>query len=103
MSARPAQPNGNNASPDPTSHALDAYDDLDGENLWIDSEDNDDMDFDPETDETDDNNIFALSESVEENSEGSYAAPDIINHAFVPANPKLRSRRHRSFDKRGRD
>ena len=45
-------------SPDPGSHARTIYDDPSGEADWFDEEDDDDMDFEPAAEESEDNEFF---------------------------------------------
>ena len=50
-------------SPDPASHSRNAYDDAAPE--WADEGDDDDMDFQPTTESSDDNEFFDPEEDVE--------------------------------------
>lgn len=47
-------------SPDPSSHAINIYDIADTESEWVD--DDDDMDFEPTTDDSEDNEFFDSNE-----------------------------------------
>lgn len=47
-------------SPDPASHAVNIYD---AEGEWLDEEDDDDMDFEPAEDGSEDNEFFDSSEA----------------------------------------
>ncbi|KAL9130718.1 MAG: hypothetical protein Q9217_001155 [Psora testacea] len=59
--------NARNESSDPASHAMNIYDDPATEGEWLDEEedDDDDMDFEPATDESEDNEFFDPSEEAE--------------------------------------
>jgi len=56
-------------SPDPASHAANVYDSI-GTGGDLDDEDDDDMDFEPATDESDDIEYFDPSEDVEADFHG---------------------------------
>ena len=49
-------------SPDPSSHASNIYDTGGAEGEWVDEEDDDDMDFEPTTDDSEDVEFFDLQE-----------------------------------------
>lgn len=52
-------------SPDPSSHALNIYDPETIEDEWVDEEEDDDMDFEPPADESDDSE-HSMPEETEE-------------------------------------
>ncbi|KAL8708258.1 MAG: hypothetical protein Q9220_006835 [cf. Caloplaca sp. 1 TL-2023] len=54
-----------NDSPDPSSHATNIYDTEDAEGEWVDEADDDDMDFEPTTDDSEDVEFFDPAEDVE--------------------------------------
>lgn len=54
------------ASPDPSSHAVNVYDAIPSESDWVDEVDDDDIDFEPPTDESEDIEFFDLAEEEEE-------------------------------------
>ena len=60
-------PAGRSESPDPASHATNIYD-TEGE--WLDEEADDDMDFEPTTDESEDIEFFDPSDVVEADFHG---------------------------------
>ena len=57
-------------SPDPASHTRNLHDDPSGEGEWLDEEDDDDMDIELATDESEDNEFFDPSEEVESDFHG---------------------------------
>lgn len=57
------------ASPDPASHASNVYDASTTDSAWIDELDDDDMDFEPETEESEDIEFFDLADGEEEDAE----------------------------------
>lgn len=57
-------------SPDPGSHAANIYDGSGTEGEWQDETDNDDMDFEPTTDESEDLEFFDLTEDPEADFHG---------------------------------
>ena len=59
-----SEPNGSE-SPDPASHATNIYDATSTEGEWEDETDDDDMDFEPTTDESEDAEFFDPTEDVE--------------------------------------
>ena len=59
-----------NESPDPASHAANIYDASGNEGEWLDEEDDDDMDFEPTTDESEDNEFFEPAEDAEADFHG---------------------------------
>ena len=63
VSGNSSTPAAHPESPDPESHARNAYDD--GAAEWIDDGDDDDMDFQPTTESSDDNEFFDPEEDVE--------------------------------------
>ena len=52
-------------SPDPASHAATIYDASGNEGEWLDETDDDDMDFEPATDEDEDAEFFDPAEDTE--------------------------------------
>lgn len=56
-----------NESPDPSSHALNSYDAA--EEDWVDEEDDDGMDYEPTTDDSEDLEFFETTEEDEEDGE----------------------------------
>ncbi|KAL8953986.1 MAG: hypothetical protein Q9222_000196 [Ikaeria aurantiellina] len=54
-----------NGSPDPSSHATNIYDTEDAEGEWLDEVDDDDMDFEPTTDDSEDLEFFDPAEDAE--------------------------------------
>ena len=59
-------------SPDPSSHAVNMYDIAEAENEWVDEDD--DMDYEPTTDESEDNDFFdPAEEDVEAEFHGKYS------------------------------
>lgn len=56
-----------NESPDPSSHALNSYDAA--EEDWVDEEDDDGMDYEPTTDDSEDLEFFETTEDDEEDGE----------------------------------
>ena len=58
----PAQETGSSRgeSPDPSSHAVNIYDIVETESEWMDEDD--DMDFEPTTDDSEDNEFFDPAE-----------------------------------------
>ncbi len=59
MSSTQETDTGRSESPDPSSHAVNIYDIADTESEWIDG---DDMDFEPTTDDSEDNEFFDPNE-----------------------------------------
>ena len=57
-------------SPDPSSHATNIYDAAEGEGDWVDDEDDDDMDFEPTTDNSEDVEFFDPAEDAEADFHG---------------------------------
>lgn len=53
-------------SPDPSSHTANVYDAVPSESDWIDEVDDDDMDFEPPTDESEDIEFFDPAEEDED-------------------------------------
>lgn len=78
MSASQASGTERTESPDPSSHAATIYDDQPNENEWTDEQDDDDMDFEPTTDESEDVEFFDPEDEVE----GEY------HGVFLHANPR---------------
>ena len=60
---------GRGASPDPASHAANVYDAAEGE--WEDELDNDDMDFEPTTEDSEDIEFFEATEDEEDEFHGT--------------------------------
>ena len=58
---------GRNESPDPSSHSLNSYDAA--EEDWVDEEDDDGMDYEPTTDDSEDIEFFETTEDDEEDGE----------------------------------
>ena len=56
-------------SPDPASHAANVYDQTDADE-WVDEEDDDDMDFEPTTEGSDDAEFFESAEDPEADFQG---------------------------------
>lgn len=56
---------GRSESPDPSSHATNIYDIAEAESEWLDEEDDDDMDFQPTTDDSEDAEFFDPAEDAE--------------------------------------
>ncbi|KAG8534235.1 uncharacterized protein KY384_001079 [Bacidia gigantensis] len=52
-------------SPDPDSHALNSYDQSTAESEWVDEDENDDIDFELGSDESEENNFFEPNEEAE--------------------------------------
>ena len=65
MTTPSALANARNDSPDTASHSLNVYDDPAPEGELLNEEDDDDMDFQPATDGSEDNDFFDPSEEVE--------------------------------------
>ena len=63
---------GRNESPDPSSHSLNSYDAA--EEDWVDEEDDDGMDYEPTTDDSDDIEFFETTEGDDEDGEYQGAA-----------------------------
>ena len=63
-------------SPDPASHAATIYDTTSTEGEWEDEPDNDDMDFEPSTDESEDAEFFDPREEPEADFHGSLPSSD---------------------------
>ena len=61
-------------SPDPASHATNIYDTPNNEGEWEDEADDDDMDFEPTTDESEDVEFFDPAEDVEAEFHGKTVA-----------------------------
>ena len=57
-------------SPDPSSHATNIYDATGTEGEWLDETDDDDMDFEPSIDESEDAEFFDPTEDVEADFHG---------------------------------
>lgn len=57
-------------SPDPASHAVNIYDASGIEGEWLDETDDDDMDFEPATDESEDAEFFDPTEDPEADFHG---------------------------------
>ena len=64
-------------SPNPSSHAATVYDALGNEGEWLDESDDDDMDFEPATDESEDLEFFDSEERSETGFHG-------MRHAIGP-------------------
>lgn len=56
-------------SPDPSSHAANVYDAVANESDWVDEVDDDDMDSEPPTDESEDIEFFDPAEEEEQDTE----------------------------------
>ena len=56
-------------SPDPSAHALNVYDTEAAESEWVDEVDDDDMNFEPTTDESEEMEFFDPAEDDEEEVE----------------------------------
>lgn len=63
--ASPQNPSNRIESPDPASHAVNIYDTSGTEGEWFDETDDDDMDFEPTTDESEDAEFFDPAEDPE--------------------------------------
>ena len=61
-------------SPDPSSHAVNAYDAVPTESEWVDEMDDDDMDFEPATDESEDIEFFDPAEEEDTEFHGTLTA-----------------------------
>ena len=72
---------GRGESPDPASHAANIYDTTGTEGEWEDERDDDDMDFEPTTDESEDAEFFDPTEDVEADFHGM--APSCWKMAFI--------------------
>ena len=59
MNASDTEINGRTESPDPASHAANIYD---TEGDWVDDPDDDDMDFEPTTEDSEDNEYFEAAD-----------------------------------------
>lgn len=59
-------------SPDPSSHATNIYDIENGQDEWLDEEDDDDMDFEPATDESEAMEFFDPAEAEESEFHGMW-------------------------------
>jgi len=57
-------------SPDPASHAANIYDPSGNEGEWLDETDDDDMDFEPTTDESEDVEFFDPTEDADADFHG---------------------------------
>lgn len=57
-------------SPDPSSHATNIYDAENGQDEWLDEEDDDDMDFEPATDDSEAVEFFDPAEADESDFHG---------------------------------
>ncbi|KAL9600624.1 MAG: hypothetical protein Q9219_003057 [cf. Caloplaca sp. 3 TL-2023] len=65
MSSDERNRNSRSASPDPSSHAVNIYDAADEGGEWLDEADDDDMDFEPTTDDSEDAEFFDPREDSE--------------------------------------
>ena len=68
-------------SPDPASHAANIYDATGTEGEWEEETDDDDMDFEPSTDESEDAEFFDPSEDPEAEFHGSL--PSVHSMAVI--------------------
>lgn len=69
-------------SPDPSSHAVNIYDTVDTESEWVDEDgDDDDMDFEPTTDDSEENEFF---DSNEEGVEAEFYGILYSHRANIP-------------------
>lgn len=59
-------------SPDPSSHAANVYDTVANESDWVDEVDDDDMDFEPPTNESEDTEFFDPAEEEEEEEDTEF-------------------------------
>lgn len=74
-------------SPDPTSHAANIYDTPGNEGEWFDETDDDDMDFEPTTDESEDVEFFEPAEEEPEvDFHGMYPSAWYLYSGIYPAN-----------------
>ena len=78
-----------NSSPDPNSHALNVYDASVAGGEWLDEDDDDDMDFEPATDESEDTEFFDPSEEIETDFHGMFASIELFNHQCCLSFPTL--------------
>ena len=69
---------GRSESPDPASHAANVYDVPSNEGDWEDETDNDDIDFEPTTDESEDAEFFDPTEDVEADFYGMFRVPKTV-------------------------
>ena len=60
MSSHQETPGAHSDSPDPASHSVNIYDTAEGE--WIDEEDDDDMEYEPTTGDSEDIEFFETEE-----------------------------------------
>ena len=61
-----------NESPDPASHAPNIYDTASNEEAWLDETDDDDMDFEPTADESEDVEFYDPTEDTEAEFHGTW-------------------------------
>lgn len=66
---------GRSESPDPSSHATNIYDAAEAEGEWLDETDDDDMDFEPTTDDSEDAEFFDPTDDAEAEFHGEWNCP----------------------------
>lgn len=89
-------------SPDPSSHATNIYDTAEAESEWLDDEDDDDMDFQPTTDDSEDAEFFDPTEDAEAEFHGKFPVAH-TSSLFLNEEAKMGSNRCRRRLERCRD
>ena len=75
-------------SPDPASHASNIYDASGTEGEWEEETDDDDMDFEPSADESEDAEFFDPSEDPESEFHGSLASVNSVTAILFHEKPE---------------
>lgn len=96
MSSGDLASTGRSESPDPSSHATNIYDTAEAESEWLDEEDDDDMDFQPTTDDSEDAEFFDPAEDAEAefhgSSQSSYGSSVLLNEEAKMGSNRRRRR-----------